>query len=435
MLFVRTIGLFSLTYVLWRPVSSNAVLFPVLTVLALTSLIGFRPPPSWFARVGLLIMTVVFLMLFVGSINGNPGVWQQFAVWVGGLLIWGLWANSFTINHIRPVLFTIMVSTTILSSVILLYVGVQTGVVPEIIPAFVLTSQGAGFNSTELGTAIRFYGLSTLAGAAPLCIGAALAGRAPSLPPAWICRTSALLALGAVAVGGRQAILGITLIAPILFAFVRHFVGNGLSSKSGNRGRLSPGWVLASPVLLLLLLQVSSTTTATSGMTAARNAAAIYLGIGQASGYDNADSAIRQLQSTELVNGWSENPFFGAGLGAGLPNGFARSDHRPWMFELQYHQLLFNGGLVAVVVLAMTLLLAIRHVTTLARAYPEHGPTTVVACLAALGMMISNVSNPYLQAPGHGWSIALVLGIGVALSRQPVAQSDSLASKEAAPPG
>jgi hypothetical protein len=54
---------------------------------------------------------------------------------------------------------------------------------------------------------------------------------------------------------------------------------------------------------------------------------------------------------------------------------------------------------------------------------PEHVPTLVATSVAALSMLVANASNPYLQAVGHVWSVALVLGVANALLR-PRAQPD-----------
>jgi hypothetical protein len=47
--------------------------------------------------------------------------------------------------------------------------------------------------------------------------------------------------------------------------------------------------------------------------------------------------------------------------------------------------------------------------------HPEHVPTIVAGCVAASSLLIADASNPYLQAVGHGWGLALVVGIVNAL--------------------
>jgi hypothetical protein len=87
------------------------------------------------------------------------------------------------------------------------------------------------------------------------------------------------------------------------------------------------------------------------------------------------------------------------------------------MFELQYHNLLFTSGLLGLGLILAALASAWIGIRWAAAASPEHLPAIVATGVAALSMLIANATNPYLVAVGHGWSIALVVGVANALLR------------------
>lgn len=57
----------------------------------------------------------------------------------------------------------------------------------------------------------------------------------------------------------------------------------------------------------------------------------------------------RSIQKVFLVNSFLDYPFFGSGFGVGA--GYQRSENRVWLYELTYHQLLFNFGLIGTLLL------------------------------------------------------------------------------------
>ncbi|MDN5794742.1 MAG: hypothetical protein L0H79_03200 [Intrasporangium sp.] len=109
----------------------------------------------------------------------------------------------------------------------------------------------------------------------------------------------------------------------------------------------------------------------------------------------------------ELVSAWSDSPILGHGLGAVLRSGFTRSDDRPWMFELQYHQLLFSTGLVGILLTAAALVVLAVAMRRAAALFPEHRSVIVTTGVASTALLLANASNPYLQAVGHQWGAAI----------------------------
>jgi hypothetical protein len=174
-----------------------------------------------------------------------------------------------------------------------------------------------------------------------------------------------------------------------------------------------PVWAVVVFPLLIPLLAWFVTTPLARQVSQAFVSVLDLLGILQ-TGTDSAD--LRTEQAGELLVGWSQHPLLGAGLGAELASGYTRSDERSWSFELQYHQFLFNYGAVGVVLLVAAAVLVVSLARKAAAAHPENLPVLVVVGTAALALLIANATNPYLQATGHHWGLALAIGVAHALA-------------------
>ncbi len=415
---LRFIQAACLTYLLWLPVSQQSTLFAVLGVLAASSLaIGFTHRLRWtkpFSRVWLLLTIATALTLLVGSIRGTPGWNHQLLVWGGGLVIWSLWARSISKESIRPLLILLTTGVFAVSSLMALYALGQLGYLPAVIPDSVMTTQQAGFASNYDGSNIRFLSVSTLAAGGPLVIGGLFVGRDPLLPPRWLIGAAALAALIAAALAGRRAILLVCVTAPFVSWALQWLFRDRKRSV-----RIHPLLLLGGSLVLGGGLLALGTDGAGRAVAVARDAVSLYLGAGT-SGTDKAiaNDGVRTVQAGELLNGWAQSPLFGSGAGGVLDSGFYRSEERPWQFELQYHQLLFNGGLVGVLVVVAASLLALVAIRRVATSHPCHRGVLVMAAAAGFSLLVANASNPYLSADGHWWGVALIVGVANALNRE-----------------
>lgn len=415
-----------LAYVVWRPVSNGQLLYPALALIAGASLVDIvlrQRGTAWvakpFAWAGVLAASAVLLAAFVGSLRGNPGLTQQTTVWLGGLIIWGIWAASLEVHTVRRVLTAITVGTIALSGLIVLYIGAQVGVLPQIIPPSLLEEQNAGFDDSGGGTAIRLFGLSTLTIVAPMMIVGTTLARScdPLLPNRKLMAIAAVLAVVAAFTGGRRSIAVVTLATPILIWLIRRILEN----RKDRRLVRIPVWlVFVAPLILVGGVEFFTSAVGRQTVRSVGDALAVFVGVGRT---NDADSdSLRAQQSAELLNGWGDHPFLGSGLGGVLASGFTRSDERPWAFELQYHQLLFNMGLIGVTLLVAGLVLAAVGLRRAAHVAPQHLPTLLMVTVGAVSLLISNASNPYLQAVGHQWGVFLAVGVANAVLRSRVAE-------------
>lgn len=393
-----------LVYVLLRPVGHPEILYPALALLAVASagalLIGRRWASQEVVAVAIIVVSAGLIAAAVGA--GNPGMSQHVLVWVGAPLLYASWALGADERMLRTVLAAIAWATVALSVLILLFVGAQFGL-PAIVPQWLIEETNGGFNIEQGATAIRLYGLSTLAAAAPMWVVAALVPSHPLLPPRWLRIVAAATAVGATLVGGRNAIVLVLLLVPPVV-----LLWSALARRRGPV-RIHPSLPYA---VLAVVLASPWIVTNPALQRTGQNVLGFFANDGLQS--------VRVEQADRLVGAWLESPWIGHGLGA-IIDGYARSEARPWNFELQYHLMLFQFGIVGLLLIALAVTFAVAALVRAARARPDMWPVFAVAIAAGLGMSLANASNPYLQAPGHMWSIWLpLMAANVALaSRRP----------------
>lgn len=392
----RVIVCLGIAYVLLRPVAFGEVLYPTLALLGLSGLgaLLFARQRASTEIVGVLGMVLAIGLWGTAIGANNPGVWQHAAVWIVAPLVYGFWVLGADEGLLRPLFAAIAWATISLSAVILVYAATQLGVIADVVPTWLTDAMGAGFGIEEGSTAIRLYGLSTLVAAAPMWVTACLVGDHPVLPARATRILAAVLASVASLLGGRNAIVLVLLVVPVLVVLIRAFI------RRDRNMRLSPvaffgivSGVLAAPLV------VTWTAENAAVQRTWNNIVSFFAGTGQSE---------RVEQVAQLLEGWLQSPFFGHGLGATIP-GYWRSDDRPWNFEMQYHMLLFQFGVLGCTLILAMVAFAIRAVVRAAEARPDLTPVMVVAITPAIAMLIANATNPYLQAPGHMWAIFLPL--------------------------
>jgi hypothetical protein len=104
----------------------------------------------------------------------------------------------------------------------------------------------------------------------------------------------------------------------------------------------------------------------------------------------------RALQSPYLIDGFKESPVLGSGFGAYA--GYLRNDERPWTYELIYHQMLFNVGVLGVAFLGILYSLYLVHVISLLRRYKDGSAIPFGLLVGFCSLLIGTYSNPYVRS-------------------------------------
>lgn len=406
-------------YLLWRPVSSGVVLYPMLALMSFASLVTIErrrlTPPGWFVGTWFALATTTAMGALVGSIHGNLGLDQQMTQWFGSLLVWGLFAMAMSPALARAAIETLVWVSGACALMMLLFIAGQKGL-PGLLPEFIATAQGAGSTgadagaaaSTSAGSGIRWYGLSSLTAAAPFLVAGLIMGPDRWMPRRSVTGVAAALTVVAALLAGRRAILLVVVLAPLIALMLRSLAAPRIRAPR-TIPRPAMLTVLTLPVLVWAAWESSVVVQIRMVLLAVL---ATFFGTGDTRDL-KIDDVVRTEQTRAILDAWADSPLWGQGLGA-VVRGFSRSDERPWQFELQYHQLLMNEGLIGIAAVgAATTLVAVAVLRTF-RASPELQSSLAAAATAAAALALANASNPYLQAVGHGWGVALVAGVTLA---------------------
>lgn len=391
-----------LVYIMLRPVGASTILYSLLGLMGITGVwINFSRRQHinrYLKNSAVLAFVVAALGIGVGA--SNPGLINGLLTWVIAPAVFWVWAVALQGRVLRTTLYAAALGTILLSGMILLYVGAESGSLPNILPPALLEEVGAGFDGTGESTAIRLYGLSTLAAAAPMWVASLMAGKHHMLPSYLIRTVAAVTASSAALLGGRRAIVVVICLTPIIVWLMKMLVHQGQSI------RIPALSVIAAPFVLALALVAAPKISESPALQAAWIAVRDLFNPSA----NSLDGAVRREQIGELVNGLAQSPVFGHGFGATLESGYSRSSDRPWNFEMQYHLIGFQVGLLGLALLAVAALFVFVGARVGAKNDPEMRPVLIVTGAAGISMAIANATNPYLQAPGHMWAIFIFIG-------------------------
>jgi O-antigen ligase len=125
---------------------------------------------------------------------------------------------------------------------------------------------------------------------------------------------------------------------------------------------------------------------------------------------------VRTSESKHFLDAIEESPIWGHGSGAVVP-GHIRDLNRPWTYELTYHQILFDFGLLgSIVLLGWTLWMAWRLWGRI-----RDGDQLVVAIAAGwAGVLLASVYDPYLLKIDGMWMVFIPFGFAVAAAQRQV---------------
>jgi len=101
----------------------------------------------------------------------------------------------------------------------------------------------------------------------------------------------------------------------------------------------------------------------------------------------------RTIQKPYLIDAFMESPIIGSGFGAHA--GYLRSERRPWTYELTYHQLLLNLGIVGLVALGGLVSLYFVFVTRLLTQFKDGSAIPFALLIGIWSLLIGVYSNPY----------------------------------------
>jgi len=118
----------------------------------------------------------------------------------------------------------------------------------------------------------------------------------------------------------------------------------------------------------------------------------------------------RLEQMSALFRGWEPRPMFGNGLGS-FTHEVIRSEDRPWAYELQYSLLLFQTGIVGMILYSAGIVWLYWMGLRVIRSKSEISVHMVPVLVGTSCFLIANAVEPYLQTFGQLWPLFLPIGL------------------------
>lgn len=220
--------------------------------------------------------------------------------------------------------------------------------------------------------------------------------KTPRFLPPWVICLALSFGLFTAFVGGRRGLFLVLLTTPALALFFHSWLPERLRPPPFRRILLTAPLVLA---LLGIGLYLGKTTGWSWGGTWD-----LFLTGFQFRSDPSANARLTQFIA--LTQAWKTHPLFGAGLGVGVP-GVIRSATRPWEYELQYVLLLYQIGVVGIIIYGAGLAWIYYRARKMARSGSALGVHIVPVLVGMTSFLIADATNPYLPTFGHLWTLFL----------------------------
>ena len=210
-----------------------------------------------------------------------------------------------------------------------------------------------------------------------------------------------ILSLVVALISGRRALWISIILLPFIFIFIQKMMnssGNASVFKRTSQHKKMI-WVL---IVIILSLIISFLLLSKGGETISHLIAAF-----------SAEDE-RTIQMGYLLRSWSDNPLWGTGFGGYA--GYTRNEVAPWLYELTYHQILFNFGLLG------CSLITIIFISFCKKAIYKMNKMSIEGILnqsifgGLIVFLIAAYSNPYLGS----FDFLFVLGMLPLLGANPI---------------
>ena len=262
---------------------------------------------------------------------------------------------------------------------------------------------GLGFYVHEGYIEMSFYAISSLIFLVPFLMAALTVYTKRTLP--FVSRrllwAALVLGFSVVLLSGRRALQIVVAFAPFIILLLRAFLPTPV--RIATRRSLSRTILVGAFLVLAIFLAFQ--------FAFGLRLTGIYRFI--ESGFltqQDSGATVRSEQLSALLKGWAKKPLLGAGLGASV-EGSVRSTNRPWNYELQYALLLYQTGIIGVLLYGLGIAWIYWMALRIIRSGTRMGTHMIPVLTGTTCFLIANASNPYLQAYGNLWTIFLPIAM------------------------
>lgn len=368
---------------------------PFKLLLLLPCLVGailserFRPSP----KETTILLAVAALGAFevgYGLFRGTPGAATQWTVFILWPVVFFILSSTIdTVGRLRSLFRTMVAASWTIGLYGTSLVLVETGRIPAWV-YFGGIDAGQGTYLEQGAVAFNLYALSSVVFLLPSLLALAITWTRGTPPPVpWWCLLGAIcILLLLVLMSGRRALFVNLIVFPSMLA-----VFALLTRATGGRRAIFAG---------LALIPIAFGGARLLGLDLSR--VMEYLVSGEIKAQS---SAIRVAQLHQLLDAWrADNIFFGSGLGAVAP-GPVRSFETPWAYELAYVALLFQIGIVGLLLYSVVVFTTYAKLVSVAKGVEMIRPWAAFVFMGGLSFLLATASNPYLLKFDYIWILFL----------------------------
>jgi hypothetical protein len=364
---------------------------------------GLRIHPAlWGWTLWYLILGVFFIAL--GLSYGAPGAMFSSVVYVLSPVVYLLLLGAATaVNIWVRLLQLIVVGTIAIGGVTVEYLLWKVGKIPDALHVDIGMIKGVGFLDGSVG--MSHESIAPVVFAVPFLMACLVVyGRdcGTSIASRKLLWCALIMGFAVTLLAGRKALILVVVFAPFLIAFLVRQLPHS-SRTHGQRDSLRRLLWIGVAILIATFALGSVVDLSWQGL--------VQL---VASGFDrqakDPGASVRLDQMSALFRGWELRPLFGNGLGS-FTHEVIRSDDRPWAYELQYSLMLFQTGIVGVVLYGAGIVWLYWMGLKVIRSRSEIGVHMVPVLVGTTCFLIANSVEPYLQTFGQLWPLFLPLGL------------------------
>lgn len=349
---------------------------------------------------GLLTITTSIMFIAIGVVNKTPGalrVATVFVLWpMVFLFLMGALSHPEQMRALLKVIIVGAIVATLMAMALLFekLFNINLGM------SVLLEIQGGQLSIYNGFIEYRLFNMNTVIYALPFLIGILFMPYTWSLLKgvwrnvAWVALALSVLTL---VISGRRAFWLISAMSP--------FVVLILLWLGGLRPHISK--LVIKSILIILIFSIMSVTLLNLDFHI------VWLDFLKGFDFSNVDNPSafrRQEQFKQLLNGWMENPFLGAGHGATVdvnPN----NRNLPWTYELSYLALLFQTGLIGILIYGSAVAWIFFKGLKMIRRSPEVASLLIPTLAGFACFLVANITNPYLQKFDYLWILFLPISV------------------------
>ena len=205
-----------------------------------------------------------------------------------------------------------------------------------------------------------------------------------------IFKLSLLMCLALVVLSGRRALWIAISMAPFLIVLLTA-ITDSFNQLRGRKWLLLIVFAGFIPVIVILDFALSGEFVNNSSLSHLQAA------------FSSSDE--RTLQKDYLIDGFKNYPVFGSGFGVNAD--YLRNEERPWLYELTYHQMLFNFGVVGISLFFTLIATYVYYAVAFISQRNQDSGYAFSMLVAIMVFSIGAYSNPYFGS----FDFLLLLGV------------------------